>query len=433
MKKSFIYIIDWTATQGAIKIGKADNIYARYLQLKSNFGDADLLNSYWIEVPNSKVIHIESLIHLRLNKYHKEMMTKCEGYTEFFDVNALESLNEFCDDMGLIMRKGIEEPKIPKKQNKNKLDNTLRQLKKKNRIEKSIRKNQRTLNRLIKVFRYLNTEKNNFIIQYRKPSEKDLINEYYRTGTSKRWLYRTIFCPEKKLKKTFLEWFYRKGFLDIEYDSRGGGCSMSLFLYRSYSFQQGYICSIEYVGSLLNTFKQLRDVKESEDPHQYIYNQKYLLPYLNEIIYQIETFLKKIKSDFDIEDWLYPVYEWEVTEDNRNKHGKFKVRKTSSRILELGIEVEQIDYILEDEDNWSLKIKGKESMILISRMLCKEGSLFEERILYLLDEENYFKFVKFLNDLFIKDTKNIEDVITDIYYPKSISEKIYSLEELFEE
>ena len=48
MKKSFIYIIDWTSTLSAIKIGKADNIYSRYSQLKSNFGEADLANSYWI-------------------------------------------------------------------------------------------------------------------------------------------------------------------------------------------------------------------------------------------------------------------------------------------------------------------------------------------------------------------------------------------------
>lgn len=435
MKKSFIYIIDWTATQGAIKIGKADNIYARYLQLKSNFGDADLLNSYWIEVPNSKVIHIESLIHVRLNKYRREITDKSEGYTEFFDISSLESLNEFCNDMGLIMRKGIEEPKIPKKkkQNKNDLNNTLRQQKIKNRIEKSVRQSQRTLKRFIKVFKYLNVEENKFFIQYIKPSEKLLINEYYRTGIPKRWLDSIVLCPEKKLKQTFFEWFKRKSHLEMVYESGRAYCSMNLLSQSSYRLRNGYISSFDCVGDYLNTFKKLRDVKESEDPAQYIYNQKYLLPYLDEIIYQIETFLKKIKSDFDIANWLNPVYEWNDTKDNCNKHGEFKLQKPSNRVLKLNIEIEKIEYILEYKMNWRIKVKDQESMILISRMVFKEGGLLKERLLYLSDEENYFKFVKFLNDLFIKDTKNIEDVITDIYYPKSISEKVYSLEDLFEE
>lgn len=217
------------------------------------------------------------------------------------------------------------------------------------------------------------------------------------------------------------------------YESGRAYCSMNLISQSSYRLRNGYISSFDFVGDYLNTFKKLRNVKESEDPAQYIYNQKYLLPYLDEIIYQIETFLKKIKSDFDIENWLNPVYEWNDAKDNCNKHGKFKLQKPSNRVLKLDIETEKIEYILEYKMNWRIKVKDQESMILISRMNFKEGSLFEERMFYLLDEENYFKFVKFLNDLFIKDTKNIEGVITDIYYPKSISEKVYSLEDLFEE
>lgn len=84
-KKSYIYIIDWTSTQDTIKIGKADNIYSRCLQLKSSFGEADLSNSFWIEVPASKVTQTELLIHLRLKNYRKEIATKSDSSTEFFD------------------------------------------------------------------------------------------------------------------------------------------------------------------------------------------------------------------------------------------------------------------------------------------------------------------------------------------------------------
>ena len=214
MKNSFIYIIDWTSTLSAIKIGKADNVYSRYSQLKSNFGEADLANSYWIEVPVSKVNDIEKLIHLRLKRYRKEIPIKSDGSTEFFDINSFESLKEICKDMDLTIQKGISESK---KKDKRIMTYAEQQQKAKENIEKSIRKVQRTLKRLITVFKYLNQEKNNFEIKYMKPDEKALIRRYYESDSPKRWINSFIICPEKKVKGKFLDWLQKKSSLDIYY------------------------------------------------------------------------------------------------------------------------------------------------------------------------------------------------------------------------
>lgn len=430
MKKSYIYIIDWTSTQDAIKIGKADNIYSRYLQLKSSFGEADLSNSYWIEVPASKVTQTELLIHLRLKNYRKEIAAKSDGSTEFFDKKSIESLMELCRDMDLIIQKGIKEPK---KKNKNIIDYTYQQQKKKEEFEKLIRKNQRTLKRFITVFKYLNTERNNFVIKYLKPSENSLIKYYNENSTPKRWVESIIVCPEKKLKRKFMEWIYKQRGLDMLYENKGGSCSMNIFSSYRLSYNDEYITSINFGEYYLNAFKSLRDIKKTNDPEQYDYNQKYLLLYLNEIISQIEIFLEKREADFDIENWLHPKYEWENNENSEEHFGTFKFLKPSKREIELKLEVNKIKSITETTNNWILKAKDTNSEILISRFPFKENGYLGKQLFFLSDEDNHYKFLKFLNELFINDINNINGTKTNIYYSKSISNKIYSLDDIFDE
>lgn len=430
MKKSYIYIIDWTSTQDAIKIGKADNIYSRYLQLKSSFGEADLSNSYWIEVPASKVTQIELLIHLRLKNYRKEITTKSDGSTEFFDKKSIESLLELCKDMDLIIRKGIKEPQ---KKNKKVIDHAYQQQKKKERIEKSIRKDQRTLKRFVTVFKYLNTERNNFVIKYLKPSENSLMEHYIKNSAPKRWVESVIICPEKKLKRRFMEWFYKNKYLDMEYENRSG-IRKNLFSSYEYSYNTEYVTSINFEEYYLNDFKDLlRDIKKSEDSGQYDYNQKNLLPYLKEIISQIEIFLEKREADFDIENWLHPKYEWENNENSDEHFGTFKFLKPSMREIKVKLEVNKIKSIIETTNNWILKAKDTNSEILISRFPFKENTNFGKQLFFLSDEDNHYKFLKFLNELFIKDISNTSGTKTNIYYPKSISNKLYSLDDLFDE
>lgn len=423
MKKSYIYIIDWTPTLGAIKIGKADNIYSRYSQLKSNFGEADLSNSYWIEVPVSKVNSIEKLIHLRLKEYRKEISIKSDGSTEFFDINSFESLKELCKDMDLTIQKGISEPK---KKNKRIMTYAEQQQKAKENIEKSIRKDQRTLKRLITIFKYLNQEENNFKIKYLKPDEKVLIRRHYENPSPKRWINSFIIFPEKKVKAKFLEWLKRKSSLDRSYGTGTG----KLFFYDLYESGDEYITSIFYIEDFLTNFKKLRASEKNDNPKQYDYTQKYLLPYFDELIFQIEKFLEKRQADFNIENWLYPNYEWQ---NNRNENGGseiFNLQKPSKRVIKVNLESEKIESIIVNRNNWVLKLKDKESEIFISRLVMEDNRFSHAHLFYFADEDNYFKFLHFLNDLFIKDTKIIKEAETIIYYPKSIRNKIYSIDEL---
>lgn len=425
MKKSFIYIIDWTSTLSAIKIGKADNIYSRYSQLKSNFGEADLTNSYWIEVPVSKVNDIEKLIHLRLKRYRKEISVKSDGSTEFFDINSFESLKELCEDMDLTIQKGISEPK---KKNKRIMTYAEQQQKAKENIEKSIRKDQRTLKRFITIFKYLNQEENNFKIKYLKPNEKALIRGHYENSSPKRWINSFIIFPEKKVKAKFLEWLQRKSWLDRSY----GIGTEKLFFFNLYFDQSDdeYITRIFYVEDFLTNFKKLRASEKNDNPKQYDYTQKYLLPYFDELIFQIEKFLEKRQADFNTENWLHPNYEWQ---NNGNENGGseiFNLQKPSKRIIKVNLEPEKIESIIVNRDNWVLKLKDKESEILISRLVMEDNSFSHANLFYFADEDNYFKFLHFLNDLFIKDTQIIKEIETIIYYPKSIKNKIYSIDDL---
>ena len=425
MKNSFIYIIDWTSTLSAIKIGKANNIYSRYSQLKSNFGEADLANSYWIEVPTSKVNDIEKLIHLRLKEYRKEISIKSDGSTEFFDINSFESLKELCKDMALTIQKGISEPK---KKNKRIMTYAEQQQKAKENIEKSIRKDQRTIKRLITVFEYLNHEENNIKIKYLKPDEKSLVRRHYKNPSPERWINSFIIFPEKRVKAKFLEWLKRKSSLDRSYGTGTG----KLFFYDLYESGDEYITSIFYVEDFLTNFKKLRASEKNDNPKQYDYTQKYLLPYFDELIFQIEKFLEKRQADFNTKNWLYPNYEWE---NNGNENGGseiFNLQKPSKRVIKVNLEPEKIESIIVDRDNWVLKLKDKESEIFISRLVMEDNSFSHAHLFYFADEDNYFKFLHFLNDLFIKDTKIIGKIETIIYYPKSIKNKIYSIDDLVE-
>ena len=429
MKKSFIYIIDWTSTLGAIKIGKADNIYSRYSQLKSNFGKADLANSYWIEVPTSKVNDIEKLIHLRLKRYRKEISIKSDGSTEFFDIDSFESLKELCKDMDLTIQKGISEPK---KKNKRIMTYAEQQQKAKENFEKSIRKVQRTLKRLITVFKYLNQEQNNFDIKYLKPDEKALIRRYYQSSSPKRWVNSFIICPEKKVKGKFLDWLQKKSSLDINYGIGAGSSSMNLFSSPLNDSGDEYVTDIYFQEYLLTNLKNLRALKKIDNPKRYDYNHKYLLPYLDEIISQIEKFLERRHADFNVENWLYPNYEWQ---NNMNENGGseiFNLQKQSKRVIKVNLESEKIESIIVTRNNWILKLKDKESEIFILRLLMEDNSFSHDNLFYFADEDNYFKFLHFLNDLFIKDTQIIKEIETIIYYPKSIKNKIYSIDDLVE-
>ena len=329
--------------------------------------------------------------------------------------------------MDLTIQKGISKPK---KNNKKIMTYAEQQQKAKENIEKSIRKDQRTLKRLITVFKYLNQEENNFKIKYLKPDEKYLVRRYYESPSPKRFLETFIFFPEKKVKGKFLNWLQRTSSLDMHYGIGMGSGRMALFSYYWNFLNDEYISYFPYKGDLLNNVKNLRAFEKNNDPKQYDYSQKYLLPYLDEIIFQIERFLEKRQADFNTENWLSPNYEWQ---NNGNENGGseiFNLQKPSKRIIKVNLEPEKIESIIVNRDNWVLKLKDKESEILISRLVMEDNSFSHAHLFYFADEDNYFKFLHFLNDLFIKDTQIIKEIETIVYYPKSIENNIYSIDEL---
>ena len=364
-----------------------------------------------------------------MKRYRKEIPIKSDGSTEFFDINSFESLKEICKDMDLTIQKGISESK---KKDKRIMTYAEQQQKAKENIEKSIRKVQRTLKRLITVFKYLNQEKNNFEIKYMKPDEKALIRRYYESDSPKRWINSFIICPEKKVKGKFLDWLQKKSSLDIYYGIGAGSSFRNLFSYPLNDSDDEFVTDIYFQEYFLTNLKNLRALEKNDNPKQYDYNQKYLLPYLDEIIFQIEKFLERRQADFNVENWLYPNYEW-LNNRNKNRCSEvFNLQKPSKRVIKVNLETEKIESIIVTRKNWILKLKDKEAEIFISRLHNEDNSFSHDHLFYFADEDNYFKFLNFINDLFIKDTKVINVIETIIYYPKSIENKIYSIDDLVE-
>ena len=150
------------------------------------------------------------------------------------------------------------------------------------------------------------------------------------------------------------------------------------------------------------------------------------------VIFQIEKFLEKRQADFNVENWLYPNYEWQNNRNDNGDSGIFNLQKLSKRVIKVNLEPKKIESIIVNENHWTLKFKDKESEILISRLLIDDNSFSHDHLFYFENEDNYFKFLNFLNDLFIKDTKIIKEVDTIIYYPKTIKNKLHSIDDLIE-
>ena len=413
-RKSYIYIFNWETTQKALKIGKADDIYNRYLQLKPHYGDADLPNSFWIEVPASKATYIEAIIHLRLNKFRKEIPIKADGSTEFFDKTSLASLRELCNDMDLIIQKGVY---VPNKKIKRKIDPVSQEQRRQEEFKKILRKNQRVLSRLIKVLKYLNSEQNDFVLKYRAPIKIGTPFDSQRISTPEKQLVSTVICSNKKLKSSFLDWLTNKSRIKIFSNKRDFRVSALIKLY--FKFEYEYITEFTFDDTILEPLKSIQNDFQSKNPDSYNYMFKYLDSYFKELITLIEEFFKKIEK-----------FEWNEEANIKKKFGIFEFLKSSQREIKLKLELEKIECILEYEQYWELKSKNNNTSIVIDKTFINNITSSKDKRLYFSNKDNYYKFLKFVNDLFIKDIiqKNGKD--TKIYYPESISDKIYSLDNL---
>lgn len=99
---------------GFLKVGKANDVYARCQQLKHWWGDPDYQESLELAAPKSTVLLVENTLHRLLRKNYSADVLKGDGYTEFFTMDALDIVLPTVDSFvraGLLLRgfsKGVQ-------------------------------------------------------------------------------------------------------------------------------------------------------------------------------------------------------------------------------------------------------------------------------------------------------------------------------------
>ncbi|MFH6841003.1 GIY-YIG nuclease family protein [Providencia sp. 2024EL-00732] len=83
----------------AVKIGKADNVTNRIQQL-CHWGKPDFDESYIIPISKEGVYNLECALHLYLKRFKKDM-SKNHGYSEFFNLDALDEIPKLLNFYGL--------------------------------------------------------------------------------------------------------------------------------------------------------------------------------------------------------------------------------------------------------------------------------------------------------------------------------------------
>ncbi|HFT6957226.1 TPA: GIY-YIG nuclease family protein [Proteus mirabilis] len=152
----------------AIKVGKADNLFNRIQQL-NHWGKPDLNISYMVEINKENVYKLEGALHLVLYPF-KKIMDKKDGYTEFFDIEALDEVSKVLEFLKLdkipISLK-IEKKKVA-------IINDRKEIKFKNKIENRIELIEDNLQLLKSLKRGLILiKKRNFICKY---NENDVLS-----------------------------------------------------------------------------------------------------------------------------------------------------------------------------------------------------------------------------------------------------------------
>jgi hypothetical protein len=74
---------------GLLKVGKANNVYARCQQLKHYWGDPDYDESLVLVAPEKTVFRLEKALHLLLTKNYAADALEGDGHTEMFRMDAL--------------------------------------------------------------------------------------------------------------------------------------------------------------------------------------------------------------------------------------------------------------------------------------------------------------------------------------------------------
>ena len=75
---------------GSLKVGKANNVYARCQQRKHWWGDPDYRESLVLKAPELTVFRLENTLHHLLRKNYSAPVLEGDGHTEFFTMDSLE-------------------------------------------------------------------------------------------------------------------------------------------------------------------------------------------------------------------------------------------------------------------------------------------------------------------------------------------------------
>lgn len=120
MDKSFLYFVIFPNYK-YLKIGKSNNIENRMLSIRHLWGDIDYENSYYLELPTSKVFKIEKALHNLLDDF-KITNISGDGYTEIFSLDVLDTaislIEMYAKQQGdLKLVKGIPKTRIAVEKN----------------------------------------------------------------------------------------------------------------------------------------------------------------------------------------------------------------------------------------------------------------------------------------------------------------------------
>ena len=82
---------------GSLKVGKANNVYARCQQLKHWWGDPDYDESFQLVAPELTVFRLEKTLHFLLTKNYAADVLEGDGHTEMFKMAALDLVKHTVD------------------------------------------------------------------------------------------------------------------------------------------------------------------------------------------------------------------------------------------------------------------------------------------------------------------------------------------------
>ncbi len=97
--KSYVYILP-LEDGSMFKIGKANDINYRLMQLNRTWGKFDIKKAFAIESDIDNVFRLEKTLHYMFSEYNeKENIPSQDGSTEFFNIECFDRLKSFIDNI----------------------------------------------------------------------------------------------------------------------------------------------------------------------------------------------------------------------------------------------------------------------------------------------------------------------------------------------